>query len=399
MRVKTVLIRRSILVVPILTASIAQVRLIVKEWNGWTGMGIGSPQEGASYLPQSSTATSAHCAINLFGLPRAFKSLVLPSLIKNVIIPNAPYNCDYYVHYYNLKEEAPGRSGRGGALRPQEVHLLEEAVHQHGASATLQRTPVVRFTVTEEEDFWKQYKPLLNRTQLMSDKMARNHLYFPWNSPTYVFPVTVINIIKMWHSIQEAWSLMAQQSIEYTRVAMLRSDVLYMTPIDMFEYPDRVVIPAFGRYPVSDRLIIGPAAAVKVWATQRFSSMDEHARFMNKNFTGFGMHSERFIKFTILPAIAKVLNATEENFLVQHPSLCFFRARADETVWSTDCDDSVRRDQELALHSVRANVLNGTVDMRSAVERVLGRPCKGVVLGGRTNKEEVIDCSRSKQQE
>jgi hypothetical protein len=35
------------------------------------------------------------CAINLFGLPRAFRSLTLPSLIKNVIAVNA--DCDFFV--------------------------------------------------------------------------------------------------------------------------------------------------------------------------------------------------------------------------------------------------------------------------------------------------------------
>ena len=43
----------------------------------------------------------------------------------------------------------------------------------------------------------------------------------------------------MWHSIEQAWNLMeahAQtENIKYTRVAMLRSDVVYMTPIDIWE--------------------------------------------------------------------------------------------------------------------------------------------------------------------
>lgn len=51
--------------------------------------------------------------------------------------------------------------------------------------------------------------------------------------------MTVDNIVKMWHSIERAWDLMEahvqREGIQYTRVAMLRSDVVYMTPIDIWE--------------------------------------------------------------------------------------------------------------------------------------------------------------------
>ena len=53
------------------------------------------------------------------------------------------------------------------------------------------------------------------------------------------YPMTVDNIVKMWHSIEQAWNLMESheqsENIQYTRVAMLRSDVVYMTPIDIWE--------------------------------------------------------------------------------------------------------------------------------------------------------------------
>ena len=54
-------------------------------------IGSQQQQQQQQQLP-SSTATTpisqqelGRCAINLFGLPRAFESLVLPSLLKNVI--------------------------------------------------------------------------------------------------------------------------------------------------------------------------------------------------------------------------------------------------------------------------------------------------------------------------
>ena len=64
--------------------------------------------------------------------------------------------------------------------------------------------------------------------------------------------------------------------VKYDRVAMLRSDVFYVTPFDMFETYGRLpnstaVVPGFGRRPVSDRMIVGPPKAVEIWATQRFA--------------------------------------------------------------------------------------------------------------------------------
>ena len=54
--------------------------------------------------------------------------------------------------------------------------------------------------------------------------------------------MTVDNIVKMWHSIEQAWYLMeahaTREHIQYQRVAMLRSDVVYMTPINIWETGD-----------------------------------------------------------------------------------------------------------------------------------------------------------------
>jgi hypothetical protein len=84
------------------------------------------------------------CAINLFGLPRAFRSLTLPSLIKNVIELNA--DCDYFVHYYHVTNEAPGRLGQGGTIDPYEILLLKNAVLQAAVARNKSRAPIVDFT-------------------------------------------------------------------------------------------------------------------------------------------------------------------------------------------------------------------------------------------------------------
>ena len=77
-----------------------------------------------------------------------------------------------------------------------------------------------------------------------------------------------------------------QHNISYTRVGMLRSDAMYLTPIDIAmmdqSVPDthneHAVVANFGALPVNDRMVYGPYEAVKVWATQRFSKIDDWAQ-------------------------------------------------------------------------------------------------------------------------
>jgi hypothetical protein len=156
------------------------------------------------------------CAINFYGLPRAFESLVLPSILKNVLQPNAHYHCDVFVHYYNLTHEGKGRSGAGGTLDPHEVRLLTRAVHKYRPPG---REATVLYSMDEEEHFWKKYDSFLFKIHNTTDKGGR-YLYYPWKARTYKYPMTIDNIVKMWHSIEQAWTLMAShaesEKIAYT---------------------------------------------------------------------------------------------------------------------------------------------------------------------------------------
>jgi len=277
------------------------------------------------------------CAINFFGLPRAFASIVLPSIVQNVIAPNAVYNCDYYVHYYEQSHEPAGRSGNGGELNTGEILLLRDQVELAARNST--RRPIVAFVKDSEDSFWKEHASLIDKIRNTKDDEDR-YLYYPWKEKTYVYPTTTDNIIKMWHSIQKSWALMEETASkrpdvgEYSRVAMLRSDVLYMTPIDVWDNGDGekdhhnkvAVIPAFGKWPVSDRLVYGPSGAVQVWASQRFERMESHALKMRREMPGYGLQSERFVKYSLFPAMV------DRNFtILEHKTMCFFRARSDET--------------------------------------------------------------------
>ena len=134
-----------------------------------------------------------------------------------------------------------------------------------------------------------------------------NFKYFPYKAKTYVYPDTMDNIIKQWHSIDAVWNEMERlsstiRSKKYDRVAILRSDVLYLEPINVYDQQHRyntAVIPDFANHPVSDRMFIGPYNAVKIWATQRFALVEHQVQTYKPK--GFGVHYERMMSHSILP--------------------------------------------------------------------------------------------------
>lgn len=328
-----------------------------------------------------STPPYGSCAILLFGLPRAFQQYVLPSLVEHVIRPNLHYGCDYFVHYYHIdKEVSNGRSGRGGLIRPDDIQLLRTAVADLYQNHTNNRNnnnndedpkhlpflPQVSIVHDTNETFWEKRFP-----QLMKYRNTRNAdgklTYFPYTEPTYVYPDTIDNIVKQWHSIDAVWNLMEEtqqkhqkQRPRYQQVAMMRSDVVYVTPVDVYAVPKddlrggsgaennipqsasavgeketsnaMVIIPDFAKYPINDRMIIGPFDAVKLWATERFHRIDHYAT--NVAAPGTAMHSETFLNDTILTSIRSELHLP----IYEDPWLCFLRARADGAIWIEDCD-------------------------------------------------------------
>lgn len=317
------------------------------------------------------------CAINFFGLPRAFESLVLPSIVKNIIAVNP--GCDYYAHYYHMTKEAEGRSGAGGKIDPTAVLLLRDAVHKEAKRRGDKVLPIVEFAYDKEEDFWKKYSDLIER--IRTTRVKGKYLYFPWKETTYKYPETTDNIVKMWHTIQSSYELMeniaASKGIEYSTVGMFRLDVIYVTPIDIHDVPKpnltNEIVPAtitnFGNFPISDRMIYGPREAVKAWATQRFSQLERHVNFMLKNDPGWGMHSERFVYYTLFPLIQNITS------IRRHPTICFFRARADESIWVSDCSNE---NPAIAAPSIIEHLLRGNRTFHNVVQDAIGRPCSKV---------------------
>mmetsp|Transcript_20618 Transcript_20618/g.41260 ORF Transcript_20618/g.41260 Transcript_20618/m.41260 type:complete len:407 (-) Transcript_20618:86-1306(-) len=333
------------------------------------------------------------CAINLWGLPRAFKSLVLPSLIKNVIRPNADYGCDYFVHYYEVTEETAGRSGAGGSINFEDIKLLERAVHDVARDRNL-KLPHVGFKSDRMETFEDKYSGLLKRIRTEKNSKGEYRI-FPYKAATFTMEV-IDNILKMWHTIQESWSAMQShaelQRFSYERVAMLRNDVVYVTPIDVYEIRpgekdtsnEIAVIPGFGRYPINDRMIYGPARAVEIWASHRFKLLDRHIDLVEKTDPGFGLHSEIFMAFTIFPRIRS------SGFgIAEHDKICFFRARSDETVWFHDCDKESKE-------SIVDNLPDSNEGTRKLVSSVIGHKCRSKFIAVR-HDVLTLNCRRKKK--
>jgi hypothetical protein len=320
------------------------------------------------------------CAINFFGLPRSFETLVLPSVVTNILTPNFGYGCDIFLHHYEMTEEAPGRSSLGGKIDSAAVLQLKEWVDKLYGGVSGMRRPDVTVVSDTEESFWEARGKIVDIYRHTKGPDG-NFKYFPWKDTSYQWPSSTDNIVKQWHSIQSVWSAMEKHALEqgrsYTRVAMLRNDVVYVNPIDIYETSKKTydsnnevaVIPGFAAHPVSDRMIYGPYDAVKVWATERFSRLEEHVQTYK---AGYGMHSERFMAHSILPGILEKGFTVEEN-----PDTCFFRARADGTVYIKDCKHN---DRFKSISLVR---------IKELVEEATGATCNGIKGKVRTHFSRV----------
>ncbi|KAL3904606.1 MAG: hypothetical protein SGILL_010002, partial [Bacillariaceae sp.] len=307
--------------------------------------------------PGKQATNSSSCAIMFFGLPRSFKRYVLPSIIRNVILPNMKYGCDFYVHYYQVDKEEPSRSGHGGEINADDVLLLESAMQTIFNDTTMNLTkdipaddilnnsPSISFVSDTNETFWET-----RGEQVMTYRNTKrndgSYLYYPEKEIKYVYPSTMDNIVKQWHSINAVWEQMEdiskEQAKTYDRVAMLRSDVIFLHPIDIYathnltrdannEY---LTIPDWAGWPVNDRMVSGPYEAVKVWATERFERLTKYVRTNPVARAGYGMHPEKFLKYALLQHIQQELGYK----LDMNKRFCFVRVRADGGVWIDDCN-------------------------------------------------------------
>ncbi|CAJ1970501.1 unnamed protein product [Cylindrotheca closterium] len=331
------------------------------------------------------------CALCFFGLPRSYESVVLPTIEKNILRPNAKYRCDVFVHFFDQATEAAGRYNDGGKIDPSHIYFLDGSVrkvYDEFNQARMNRSSmlpaVVQFVNDTDDTFITARRHQLKKYHNSRNEQG-NQIYFPWKSNWK--NSSMDNMIKQWHSINASFSLMESygqsHSVRYERVAMLRNDVLYVTPIDIYlldnlnktiDYDNsHFVMPPFCRYPVNDRMIYGPYGAVRIWATQRFDLIEHRVRQAKDE--GYEMHSERFLDSTVLPTMEALGYHRHMN-----PDVCFVRTRTNGIVMVNDC--------------FAAGVTRGLVkeNRRDIIIQALGRKCSKEITDRDDNTVFYLDC-------
>jgi len=377
------------------------------------GSGRLAPKSWKSPFGTNGGNADDKCALLFFGLARSYQDMVLPSLIENVLTPNARHGCDVFVHIYTQETDAVGRRNDGGDLRPNDIFLLEDAVHSVARdyyentilrqqsilpehSRQEYEPPIVAFAHDTPEAFLERRSEQLKRYHTKKTSVGRNGgandtvlAYYPYAANTYQHS-SLDNIVKQWHSIQASFMLMDYSAkirgISYSRVGMFRSDCFYVTPIDIASlgkstensigatkydvHNKYFVTPSFARHPVNDRLVYGPYQAVKIWATKRFDLIEKSAELQNN--PGYTMHSERFLGRSVFPAMKSSGFGHVEN-----DNICFLRTRVGNAVFVNDC--SIDGIHPTPLADVDWNTkpfFSAEKKRLSLVESLAGKSCK-----------------------
>ena len=400
--------------------------------------------------------TQNHCAINLYGLPRQYSTMIHNSVLQNIIRPNLIYQCDYYIHYYNdtTLERIPRGADIGhGNIRfdPHEILQLQYDIlkmhynhddnyddhsyhnsgrHRnpnHTTTTTTPNTnppPIIQYRTTSEMEFQQLYHSVLQTIYKYQHPTTKQYIYQPYYNDTVPLfsNTTLMNIIKMWHSQQSVFELMDSNGNDngngnnknnnnnknkkhYHRVGMFRNDVLYVTPIDIYEIPkstsplhpnewnilpsqsqrilrrrrhnrsrrrqqtnvrpvdisydtynEYAVIPNFANVPLNDRMIYGPYDAIQIYATYKFRMLFHHihtnAVQLSPSSVPYGIHSEQYLYRTIFPLIQQYGKVT----ILQHSNICFLRVRTDYSIRINDCCDNVRSSMTSFSHQYHHNI-------------------------------------------
>eukprot|EP00934_Nitzschia_sp_Nitz4_P002624 Nitzschia sp. Nitz4//scaffold677_size1784//368//1405//NITZ4_009314-RA/size1784-processed-gene-0.0-mRNA-1//-1//CDS//3329556432//2614//frame0 len=290
-------------------------------------------------IPISSNHLGDRCALGFFGLPRSFSTLVLPSVVLNLLWTNP--TCDVFVHFYEVNEETSGRFNPGGRVDSTQVYWLESAVKKlhdlMGKTSGTQDLPSVQLISDNDESFWGKHGKAVEHYLTAVNPDDGNPRYFPYKTTTYD-NMTVLNIVKQWHSIQSVFGQIQESPKFYSKVGLFRLDTMFLTPTHLDQLDQaivddsqpNVVVAGFARHPVNDRMIYGSAEGVKVWATQRFRLLEQRA---NANVDpGYCMHSERFMNKSLFPAIEQAGVSINTD-----TGSCFLRTRANDQLLLSDC--------------------------------------------------------------
>ena len=205
---------------------------------------------------ENHTKENRTCALLFFGLPKRFRQIIYPSIEKNIL--NINKNCDVYLHTYNVSHSPRNIRNKEpkAEFNLKDVYILTENV-----------------IVNTEKEFLKARNVTYYRQ------------YFPPKNRSWIYPISMDNMIKQWHSIDSVFNYMESTSLSkyntkqyYDRVGLFRSDQVYLSPINISD--GDAVIPEYGwnvpNTEINDRFFYGLYDYAKIWATYRFTSVEDY---------------------------------------------------------------------------------------------------------------------------
>lgn len=316
----------------------------------------------------SSRVGNPPCAINFYGsslsnIASSYETLVLPSIVKNIILPNVGYECDYFAHYYidngsNNEDEGKenDKEDEDEDSHPTEAVLLQEQMDLIARKKKLSRVPSVAYVQETGEDIMKKYEGLIRDQMMLTSNNSEPIQYYTGIESNSTQLKQIITAVKRWHSMEVSWKIMEQSAApsssggdyQYERVAMISSDVVYVTPMDIFRdgygnldnENEYAVIPTFSSESpaaATDYMVYGPAETVKLWATNRFEllkiSGDLHSPSSSSSLNHL-LHPESFWEHALFPQMKEWGGASAID---QHKSWCSF-FRSGKSAWINNCD-------------------------------------------------------------
>merc|ERR1719491_182987 len=114
----------------------------------------------------------------------------------------------------------------------QRTHPRRKVPPDHDIFKERKSPPIVKFIHDTNKTFYHKRGEQLKHYHNSNDKEG-NPLFFPWKSETWK-KSSLDNVVRQWHSIQAVFELMddfsREHKVNYTRVGMLRNDVMFLSP-------------------------------------------------------------------------------------------------------------------------------------------------------------------------
>ena len=197
--------------------------------------------------------------------------------------------------------------------------------------------------------------------------------YHPPTRGGWVYPNSIDNLIREWHSIERVWHLMEASGRTYRRVGLFRLDSVFTRPIALSAYsaPGVVCDPSMRGGGWCDRMFLGDFHVARRWASQRFSTAEEYVK------TNKELHAETFMQHLL------------KDLQVEEGRICIrvVRACGPRGIQTSDCEPA-HRHPVLALTLEWLGINRTPVDITEGNTPLLYR--KGVGKGHPTGMELVI---------